>query len=184
MSDVKDKAEAVIRFWLEETPAAKRFTVDPRLDAEIGGRFRDVIEDVAENRASGWRDDPRSLLAAIILTDQFPRNLYRGTSRAFATDGLARELTNLALDKGWDAGMSQQERQFLYMPLMHSETLGDQRRSVALYERLGLVEAADFAVRHHDQVARFGRFPGRNTALGRADTPEETEFLKEPGSHF
>jgi len=184
MSDVKDEAEAVIRFWLEETPAAKRFAVDPLLDAEIGRLFSCLMDEVAQGRAEGWRDDPRTLLAAIILTDQFPRNLYRGTPRAFATDGLARELTNLALDKGWDAGMSQEERQFLYMPLMHSEMLADQRRSVALYERLGLAEAADFAVRHHDQIARFGRFPGRNAALGRADTPEETEFLKEPGSHF
>ncbi len=179
-----DGAEAVIRFWLEETPAAKRFAVDQRLDAEIGERFRHLIEEVADSRARDWRDDPRSLLAAIILTDQFPRNLYRGTARAFATDGLARELTNLALDKSWDAGMSQEERQFLYMPLMHSERLADQRRCVVLYERLGLTEAADFAVRHHDQIARFGRFPGRNAALGRVDTPDEAEFLKEPGSHF
>lgn len=184
MSDVKDKAEAVIRFWLDETPAEKRFAVDPQLDAEIGRRFHDLMENVANTHAAGWRNDPRILLAAIILADQFPRNLYRGTAKAFATDSLARELTNLALDKGWDAGLSPDECQFLYMPLMHSERISDQHRCVTLYERLGIAESADFAMRHRDQIARFGRFPGRNAALGRLDTPEETEFLKEPGSHF
>ncbi|MGE0774027.1 MAG: DUF924 family protein [Sphingomonadaceae bacterium] len=184
MSGVSKEAEAVLRFWLEETPAEKRFAVDPRLDAEIGARFRTLMDDVAASRAAGWRDDPRTMLAAIILTDQFPRNLFRGTPEAFATDGLARELTNIALDKGWDVGLSPIERQFLYMPLMHSEDLADQHRSVELYNGLGLAEPADFARRHRDQIARFGRLPGRNAALGRVDTPEEAEFLKEPGAHF
>jgi len=184
MSGVKQDAETVLRFWLEETPAEKRFAVDPRLDAEIGSRFRAIMEEVAASRAAGWRDDPRTILAAIIITDQFSRNLYRGTPKAFATDGLARELTNIALDKEWDAGMAPIERQFLYMPLMHSEDLADQQRSVGLYNDLGLADAADFAVRHRDQIVRFGRFPGRNAALGRTDTPEEAKFLKEPGSRF
>jgi uncharacterized protein (DUF924 family) len=184
MTDVKDSGEAVLSFWLEETPAEKRFAVDPALDAEIGDRFGSLMDEVAVSRASGWRSDARTLLAAIVLADQFPRNIHRGTPRAFATDGLARELTNIALDNGWDAGLSSEERQFLYMPLMHSETLADQQRSVDLFEGLGLAESADFARRHRDQIARFGRFPGRNAALDRADTPEEAEFLKEPGSHF
>lgn len=184
MTDMKDSAEAVLRFWLEETPAEKRFAVDPALDAEIGARFGPLMDDVAASRAAGWRGDARTLLAAIILADQFPRNVHRGTPRAFATDGLARELTNIALDKGWDTGLSAEERQFLYMPLMHSEALADQQKSVDLFQGLGMEESADFARRHRDQIARFGRFPGRNAALGRTDTPEEAEFLKEPGSHF
>lgn len=184
MTDSRSKADDVLRFWFEETPAEKRFAVDSQLDAAIGRRFRASMEEVATSLAAAWRAHARTLLAAIILADQFPRNLYRGTAQAFATDALARELTMLALDRKWDAGLSPVERQFLYMPLMHSEDLDQQERSVALYEGLGLAEAADFARRHRDQIARFGRFPGRNAALGRIDTPEEAEFLKQPGSHF
>lgn len=184
MNDVRMKADEVLRFWFDETPVEKRFAVDPQFDAVIGQRFRSTMEEVATSSAAAWRNDARLLLAAIILTDQFPRNLYRGTARAFATDALARALTNIAIERKWDAGLPPVERQFLYMPLMHSENAGDQERSVALYEALGLAEAADFARRHRDQIARFGRFPGRNAALGRADTPEEAEFLKQPGSRF
>lgn len=177
-------AEDVIRFWLVETPPEKRFAKDPVLDREIAERFSGLVGAVARVRAAGWRDDPRSLLAAIILLDQFPRNINRGSAAAFAHDALARELTRLAIARGWDSTMRPVELQFLYMPLMHSESLADQEQAVRLYDAIGLEEAARFARLHRDQIARFGRFPGRNAALGRADTAEEVAFLLEPGSRF
>ncbi len=179
-----DQAEQVLRFWLEETPEEKRFVQDAALDGVIAERFAAASRSILENDAAGWRGDPRSLLAAIILIDQFPRNIYRGKAQAFAGDPLARELTMLALSRGWDGGMTKVERQFLYMPLMHSEDAEDQSLANALYDALGLEDAARFAHRHRDQIMRFGRFPGRNAALGRVDTPEEAEFLAQPGSRF
>lgn len=181
---VQQEAEQVLRFWLDETPADKRFAKDESLDRAIAARFGPMMERVLASHAAQWRDDPRTLLAAIILVDQFPRNVHRGSARAFDGDALARELTGRALARGWDQELGPVERQFLYMPLMHSENIDDQDRAVLLYDALGLEDAARFAHLHRDQIARFGRFPGRNAALGRADTPEEAAFLTEPGSHF
>mgnify|MGYP001500536536 CR=1 FL=1 len=181
---VRPEAEQVLRFWLEETAAAQRFAKDAALDAEIATRFGALSGRVLASHAAGWRDDPHTLLAAIILVDQFPRNMFRGSARAFEGDALARELTGRALARGWDQELGAVERQFLYIPLMHSENADDQVRSVALYEALGIEDAARFARLHRDQILRFGRFPGRNAALGRVDTPEETAFLATPGSRF
>lgn len=181
---VRLEAEQVLRFWLEDTPTAKRFAKDAALDAEIATRFGALSGRVLASQAAEWRDDPCTLLAAIILVDQFPRNMFRGSARAFEGDALARELTGRALARGWDQEVGQVERQFLYIPLMHSENVDDQARSVALYDALGIEEAARFAHLHRDQIVRFGRFPGRNAALGRIDTPEEADFLATPGSHF
>lgn len=181
---IAEQAEAVLRFWLEEVPPERRFAKDADLDRIIAERFGGLVDAVGESHAEGWRDDPRCLLAAIILLDQFPRNIHRGSARAFAHDRLAHELTITALARGWQAGMTPVEQQFLCMPLMHSEDIADQERAVMLYEAIGLEDAARFARLHRDQIARFGRFPGRNAALGREDTAEEAAFLREPGSRF
>lgn len=181
---MNEAAEAILRFWLSETPPEKRFVRDEALDRAIGERFGHLIQPVAASEARDWRGTPHHLLAAIILLDQFPRNLFRGEPRAFAHDRLARSLAKDALVRGWDEGLSPVERQFLYMPLMHSENLHDQEHSVRLYEALGLEDAARFARLHHDQIARFGRFPGRNEALGRESSAEELAFLEQPGSRF
>lgn len=179
------RAAEVRRFWLEDTPAELRFGRDAALDAEILARFGTLRDAVLASHAAGWRDDPRSLLAAVILLDQFLRNIHRGSADAFAADPLARALTREALAHGWGAGMSPLERQFLYMPLMHSESMADQLASIALFEadgKDGIV--ADFARRHAAQIARFGRFPQRNAALGRATTAAEAELLARPDQHF
>lgn len=183
-TQVHRTARAILDYWLREVPPEKRFAKDEAIDRAIAERFGAAHDAIVASGAAEWRDDPAQLLAAVIAVDQFSRNLFRDDARAFAGDPLARELTGEALDKGWDAGMSAEERQFLYMPLMHSEDIADQDRSVALYATLGLPEAFDFAKRHRDQIAQFGRFPGRNAALGRESTPQEIELLKQPGSAF
>jgi uncharacterized protein (DUF924 family) len=179
------RAGEVRRFWLEETPAELRFARDAALDAEIFARFEALRDAVLASHAAGWRDDPYNLLAAVILLDQFSRNIHRGSAEAFAADPLARALTREALAHGWGAGLTAVERQFLYMPLMHSESMADQLVGIALFEadgKDGIV--ADFARRHAAQIARFGRFPQRNAALGRMTTEAEAELLARPDQHF
>jgi uncharacterized protein (DUF924 family) len=121
----------------------------------------------------------------VILLDQFPRNMFRGTAEAFASDAKAREIANLALESGHDHDLAQEERLFLYLPLEHSEELADQERCVELMRALDETPLwHDYAVRHRDIIARFGRFPHRNAVLGRDSTAEECEFLMQPGSSF
>ena len=139
--------------------------------------------EVATTRAKAWRDAPDHLLAAIIVLDQFSRNLHRGSAKAFAADPIALALTGIALERGWDAAMTPEQRQFLLMPLMHSERRADQDRALVEFERLGDPEVLAFAKRHHDQIARFTRFPGRNAALGRRTTAAEQDAL-ENGAAF
>lgn len=172
----------MLRFWLEETPAAKRFAKDSALDATIAERFGAWRDDVLASGAAGWTDDPVDLLGAIVLLDQFSRNMHRGSARAFEGDGLALRLARLAVANGWDTGMSGLERQFLYLPFEHSEALADQNDSVRLMAETGDAEALRYAVDHRAVIERFGRFPSRNAALGRRSTPEEEEYLSQPGA--
>jgi uncharacterized protein (DUF924 family) len=136
-------------------------------------------EAVLASRARGWRDDPDTLLGAIILCDQFSRNIHRASRKAFEADALARELTMEALERGWDAGMRIDQRLFLLMPLQHSEKLADQERALAEFAVLGDSEVARYAQLHYDQIVRFGRFPGRNAALGRRTSEEEQAVIEE-----
>lgn len=172
-------ADAVLRFWLEETPPERRFARDDALDAVIRERFADLRAEVLDTHAASWRADPRTLLAAVILLDQFSRNLFRDDPRAYEADPLARALAREALERGLGEGMSQEERQFLHMPLMHSEAMADQLLSLRLFG-----PHDKWAPPHAAQIARFGRFPQRNAALGRSTTTEETAFLADPTNHF
>lgn len=183
-TEVHRWASEILHFWFEEVSAERRFAKDEALDKLIVDRFAGVRNEVKANNAAGWKEDPQTLLAAIILFDQFSRNMYRGTAEAFATDALARDLGRMALERGWDRSMSIVERQFLYMPFMHSENLEDQTLCIRLFEALGDAFILDFAHRHAAQIARFGRFPQRNAALGRSTTPEEAELLKQPSESF
>jgi uncharacterized protein (DUF924 family) len=162
-----EDAAAVLRFWLEEVPPEQRFARDDTLDAECERRFGALREQVVASHAAGWRGSPRAILAAIILADQFSRNIFRGDPRAYAADPLGRALAREALIRGWDAGLSPYERQFLYLPFMHGETMADQVVSLALFNRPGLEMARDFAVDHAREIALDGRFKGRDAALGR-----------------
>jgi uncharacterized protein (DUF924 family) len=178
---VHDQAAAVLRFWFEETPEKAWYVQDDVLDTEIIRRFRTMRDEVVRSRAMGWRDDPDALLAATILLDQFSRNMFRGGAEAFATDPLARELVDVAINRSWDKGFDLRHGQFLYMPFMHAEDMVAQRRSLALFAG---TDNEVYARRHAEQIERFGRFPQRNAALGRASTPEEEAFLSRPGVRF
>ena len=174
----------VLRFWLEETPAEARFKKDAAFDAAITARFGALVNELSANPPTALQLTPRLALAAAIALDQFPRNMFRGTARAFAADPIALRTARAAVDAGWDRGFDKDARLFLYLPFEHSEDLADQERSVALTAGLGDAEYDRYAVAHFEIVRRFGRFPHRNAALGRASTPEEIEFLKQPGSSF
>lgn len=176
-TQVHAKAEAVLHFWLDEVPPEKRFARDSALDATLEHRFKGLRDELAATGAAGWWDHPRDLLAAIILLDQFSRNIYRGSGEAFAADPIALRLADKAIEQGWDRDMNAVERQFLYMPFQHSEDAADQERAVSLFGDIGDPKSLDFAHAHRDVIRRFGRFPGRNAALGRANTPEEQAFL-------
>lgn len=178
------QAEEVLHFWLVETPFEMRFMQDRQLDDRIRQGFGPLHARLAKRVPPDWRDSPRTLLASVIVLDQFSRNLYRDDPRAYANDESARALTGQALEKGWDQRLGVEERYFLYMPLMHSESLEDQDLCVSLYTALGSQEGADFASRHRAQIRRFGRFPQRNEVLGRHSTPDEIEFLERPDARF
>jgi uncharacterized protein (DUF924 family) len=140
-------------------------------------------EAAAAGQLSHWADEPRSCLALVIVFDQFPRNMFRGAARAFATDALARAAARVILERDWDKPMTQSEQLFAYLPFGHSESLADQDLSCELMKDFG-EEQLRYALRHREIVQRFGRFPHRNGVLGRESTAAEIEFLKQPGSGF
>ena len=181
-------ADTVLEFCFTEASPADWFERSDAFDAKIRERFAGALEAARAGGLDDWAATPRGCLALIILIDQFSRNLYRGSPEAWSADPAALALTRRALEAGHDAELGKDERKFLYMPLMHSEALADQEDCVRLFRELADGDAEDvsldFAVRHRDIVARFGRFPHRNETLGRASTAEEIAFLEEPNSSF
>ena len=173
---VAAKADEVVAFW-REAGYERWFTRDEAFDGEIRARFLATHEAAAAGALNLWGETPEGALALLILLDQFPRNLFRGTPRAFATDALARTIADRALAKGLDQEVPPDLKGFFYLPFMHSENLVDQERCVALYEAAGDEKGLPYAVEHRDIIARFGRFPHRNPILGRAMTEEEAAFL-------
>jgi len=142
-------------------------------------RFERALTSLGKRPAREFLTDPWTALAAVLLFDQLPRNLYRKNPRAFAFDPLARAVAKGALERGWDAVLTLAQRQFLAMPLMHSEAIADQRKSLAVYARLGRRYGWPFAVSHHRMIARFGRFPHRNAVLGRSSTSAENKAVEQ-----
>jgi len=175
-------AEEVLRFWFDEHPK-DWFVKNPAFDEAIRSRFLALHEVAAAGRLPGWAQAPRACLALVIVLDQFPRNMFRGTARAFAADAQAREAARVILAHGWDQAMTQPERLFAYLPFEHSESLQDQDLSCELMKDFE-PEQYRYAVRHREIIERFGRFPHRNDILGRESTAAEIEFLKSPGSGF
>ena len=176
--------EEVLGFWFGEFTPEQWFKKDEAVDAIIRARFLALHAQLAAGPPASAATDPRTALAAAIVLDQFPRNMFRGSPRAFATDPQALALAIAAVDAGLDQKLTPSERTFLYVPFEHSEDKAVQARSVALFTALGNANYLDFAIRHKVIVDRFGRFPHRNAVLGRASTAEEIAFLKEPGSSF
>ncbi len=176
--------DEVLSFWLTEKKPSDWYMGGEALDAEIRDRFEAMWEAGRDGKLCGWTSKPESTLALLILLDQFPRNMFRGTHKAFSTDLLARKVAKKAIDKGWDMRISEPERQFVYLPLMHSECLCDQERCVRLM-LTRMPESGDgnllHAKAHREVIRRFGRFPYRNEALERQITVPEAAFLAEGG---
>ncbi|WP_157017924.1 DUF924 family protein [Mesorhizobium xinjiangense] len=172
-------ADDIIAYWFKELKPEDWFSGSAKLDEAIKARFLPVCLEVLAGNPDDHIDSPRSALAAILVLDQFTRNVYRGTAEAFSGDQSAIAICHIALERRYDEQLTPDERQFLYMPLQHSEILADQELSVKKYSDLGGEEAIRYAVEHRDIIARFGRFPHRNRALGRTSTPEELEFLED-----
>lgn len=175
---------AVLDFWLLQTGPEKWFSRDDALDAEIRVKFAALHDRAMAGELAHWRGTPDGCLGEIIVLDQFSRNLYRDDPRAYAADDQARETMTQALARDFDAGMSKDERRFLYMPLQHSEDAANQARSVELFRTLEDDETFKYTLRHQEIIARFGRFPHRNAALARQSTAEEIAFLRQPNSSF
>jgi uncharacterized protein (DUF924 family) len=176
--------EQVLTFWFTETSPKQWWKVDAAFDATVRERFSDVHRAAHLGELWKWRQSPRGRLAEIIVLDQFSRNMHRGTPQAFASDPMALALAQEAVAGGHDMQLPSRERAFVYMPYQHSESRKVQEESVHLFKLFGAAEQYDFAVRHKAIIDRFGRYPHRNHVLGRESTPEEREFLQEPGSSF
>ncbi|KQU62321.1 hypothetical protein ASG67_04310 [Sphingomonas sp. Leaf339] len=176
----REQAGAIRDFWFALTPE-EHFAKSEALDVTIATRFGAWRDAALASGAAGWRDDPQTLLAAIILLDQFSRNIHRGTAEAFAADPLALSLTHDAIARGWDGDYTDDERVFLYLPLMHAEDATTQDLCVEKYAALGRENNLAFARDHRTVIQRFGRFPGRNDALGRDSSDAERRYLEETG---
>ena len=166
---------AIVAFWRAAGPD-RWFTKGAVFDDEIRRRFMASYEAAAAGKLTGWEQNAEGALALLILLDQFPRNMFRGEARAFATDPLARAIASRAILNGFD-GAFPEMRGFFYLPFEHSENLADQERALALFKAAGDEDGLKWAKLHDDIIRRFGRFPHRNAVLGRVTTPEEQAFL-------
>lgn len=173
-------ANAVVAFW-RDAGYRMWFGGGADFDAQCRDRFLEAHHAAARREFERWMDDADGALALVLLLDQIPRNVFRGSAHAYATDALARHYTARALGAGFDAQVDPRLRLFLYMPFEHSEDPADQDRAVELFTALGDAETLKYAVAHRDVIARFGRFPHRNAALGRTNTPEEQAWLDAGG---
>ena len=175
----------ILDFWFKETPKEKWFVKDLEFDEVINCRFSEIYEMAASGELDEWLDTPEGCLALVIILDQFSRNKFRSGSKSYATDELALSISKTAIERNFDSQLTNDEhRAFLYMPFMHSEDLSEQEKGVELFNQFDDKNGADYAVAHKVIIEKFGRFPHRNEILGRASTPEEIEFLKQPGSSF
>ena len=174
----------ILDFWFVETPPASWWKVDPEFDALVRARFLDVLKQAAAGELHGWRDSAHGRLAEVIVLDQFPRNIHRGTPAAFAQDPMALVLAQEAVRTGALSELTPVERSFLLLPYMHSESAAIHVMAEALYREHAPAENFEFELKHKAIIDRFGRYPHRNLILGRESTPEEKEFLTQPGSSF
>ena len=185
-SPLPQPAEAVLNFWFVKLEKSQWFASSDAVDAHIAERFGSLLESASAGKCDDWADTPKGALALVIVLDQFSRNIHRGTALAFANDAKALGLTLKAIDTGQDERLSLDERQFLYMPLMHAEDRDIQKLSLEKFESLAGSAATivDFAEKHRDIVEQFGRFPYRNDVLGRASTGQEREYVEKHGNPF
>lgn len=174
------KAQQILDFWLESGPSAW-WRKDSKFDSSIKQRFGDLIEPAADRQLDDWRQQPQSCLALVLILDQFSRNLFRESGKAFAQDSYALELAKYAVEKGFDNNQPTNLYDFFYMPFMHSEKLEDQNTCIDLFRARANDGSLKAAIEHQGIIARFGRFPHRNSLLGRKTTPQEQMFLDNGG---
>lgn len=174
----------ILEFWYSERVKPLHFVKNKAFDDEITEKFLSVYEQGVAGELESWKESAEGALALVILFDQFPRNMFRDTPKAFDTDTHALNIALEVIQKGWDKTMLNEHKTYLYMPFMHSEDLDMQNQGIQLFREAGLELNLKFAIAHKDIVEKFGRFPHRNDILGRQSTPEEVEFLKQPGSSF
>lgn len=179
MSSNSDPAE-LVSFW-KSAGVAKWFRRDDAFDATLRERWVDAHHAAARRELDAWRGDADGALALVLLLDQLPRNVFRDSAHAFATDGLARAVASAAIDAGHDRAVDPELRLFFYLPFEHSEALADQDRSLALFTAMDDAYYLKYAIAHRDVIVRFGRFPHRNAAFGRANTAEEQAWLDAGG---
>lgn len=183
---MRDTKQEVLRFWFEETKPQQWFQKNDSFDMEISERFMVTYDMAKKDLCADWTRDADGVLALCIVLDQFPRNMFRRTPKAFETDEKALLIAKDALHQGFDAVLSPMKRKFIYMPFMHSEDLDDQKRCVALFEAMKDDDpmSYEYAVKHMEVIEKFGRFPHRNEALGRESSDEELLYLDLPGAGF
>ncbi len=174
----------ILNFWFSELSHEDRFNGGESIDTRITKRFAGLHREVVHAEHSHWRATPEGALAEIIVLDQFSRNIHRGEAAAFAVDGQALTLAQVAIERGFDDERSAEQNLFLYLPFMHSESAVIHETAVPLFTKLGNEEALAYERKHKDIIDRFGRYPHRNEQLGRKSTPEELEYLQETNEAF
>lgn len=177
---MRDTKQEVLRFWFEETVPAQWFQTNHTFDLEIKSRFLCTYEMAVKEMCQDWLRDAEGVLALCIVLDQFPRNMFRGTAKAFESDFKALLIAKDAVSKGFDKIISANKRVFMYLPFEHSENLADQEKSVSLFSTVKDTNpmAYYYAQKHYDEIKKFGRFPRRNSILDRMCTEEENEYLE------
>lgn len=183
---MRDTKQEVLSFWFEETMPQQWFQKSDAFDQEITERFQVTYDMARKGLCNDWTKDADGVLALCLVLDQFPRNMFRDTPKAFETDNQILLIVKEALHKGYDALLNPVKRKFMYMPFMHSEDLKDQKKSVSLFETMKKDDPVtyEYAVKHMEVIEKFGRFPHRNDVLGRASTVEEMDYLELPGAGF
>ncbi|MGV6818157.1 MAG: DUF924 family protein [Thiotrichales bacterium] len=171
------KDQDILDFWFSEEMRSRWFSSTPELDLEIKQRFEDCWIAACDGKLDSWAATANGALGLIIVLDQFPLNMYRGTAESFASEAKAIQITRIAVTEGLDRQLEPERQAFMYMPLMHSESMEDQNHSVELFEKPGLESSSRFAKHHREIIQRFGRFPHRNALLGRISTDAEIAYL-------
>ena len=174
----------ILHIWFTELTPKQHYAKDAALDEAIRTRFGETLEAAARCELFAWRATPEGRLAEVLVLDQFSRNVYRDTARAFAQDALALALAQELVASGQDRSLPLVQRSFAYMPYMHSESVFIHSQATLLFSQPGMEDSLRFEQRHQEIILRFGRYPHRNALLGRESTPEELVFLSEPGSSF
>ncbi|MCP5142178.1 MAG: DUF924 domain-containing protein [Chromatiales bacterium] len=169
--------ESILDFWFTEPLRSHWFGAPPEIDALITERFESLWRAARDGNLDDWAQTPAGALALVIILDQFPLNMYRGEAESFATEARSRAIAAQAIAAGMDREFSTEQKLFLYLPYMHSESMADQHRSIELFTKAGMTQQLPWAQHHYRIVERFGRFPHRNAPLGRVSTPEELAWL-------